>query len=308
MDIIEIHASDLGEKRQEIIALIEKEFPYPKEHSFYDDFLPLMHPKAQTDHYIIEYDQQVIAHIGYQTRNLIHQNTKFPIGMLGGVCVAKTYQGRGIASKLIDHVLQQQRQKVSLFLLWSNLHDFYQKKGFELAIGQREYTQTVENLAIPNLMIHPLCKTSPEQQKIIKNIYQQNFQHFTLPERTQQFWDILFSMKTPLVGYDQLNLEKGYFFMGKGADLPGIIHELFGEKGWINLFTETTMWAPEIHPFLESNKFILNPLALICPGETKLYKEFSASYGKGENIVDIFGPGLKHKPLFPLFIPGLDSV
>jgi predicted N-acetyltransferase YhbS len=319
------------------IKLIERSFSYQKEHSFKNDFAPLIDESNFKNCFImLNENEEVIAHIGAKDRFLTIGNEKFPITMLGGIAVDEKYRGQGYFQELLQDVLAEKRSDTSLFLLWSDNEKLYNKFGFHLCGTQFEIENEKKETTFGKTKYHLL---SEKEQKEIQHLYKTSFAktYITL-ERSELDWSLVAKTTSADLYINKMNgTISDYFFMNKGQDLPGIIYEY----GSIN---ETSQLISTISHF--GKVWMGNPIGdteslqyqfFMSPGDLRLFTNLISSITNNlftvrninlmkqevffdyneetlvlsveEFLRGVFGPGsFEELELKPLFVSGLESI
>lgn len=151
----------------------------------------------------------------------------FKIAAIGSVVTNPLYRNQGFSKQVLEDCIESARKHGCDFaILWTNLHEFYRKLGFEL--GGTEIAVSVPQnfkcLDAPNLRFMNSTKVDPEA---ILRLYSQ---HSTGSVRTAD--DIRKFLTIPntrvFTAWDEQNRLEAYAVEGKGADLEGYIHEWGG--------------------------------------------------------------------------------
>lgn len=312
------------DKINDTLNLIESEFGYSKENSFATDFKPLIEADNFHNLHILIEDNEVIGHIGILEKTFTINGKDFLVAFLGGIVIKSSHQGKGLSKLLMDHV-ESLKNQYSFILLWSDKTDYYKKFDYYPCIQQFQYEQS-------------LCDNSFEEVKInfenIKNIKQlyQNDDEYR-PNRTDDDWKTIVDIHSTnlFVRYNDQGEVNNYFFMNKGQDLNGVIHE-YGklEKEMLNF---GFLWSPqEVKDLVPTYQYA----ALLKIGNHNDFREFISEITHekikilaidshkidfnfnnerfqqniDEFLTGILGPS-RYKELSdypPLFIPGLDSI
>ncbi|MBX7230915.1 MAG: GNAT family N-acetyltransferase [Bdellovibrionales bacterium] len=149
----------------------------------------------------------------------------FKVAGLGNVVTDPAHREQGLSRSVINDLLETAQFAACDFaILWSDLHDFYRKLGFELA-GTEVCLRLENEWESPsNLKFIESSHVSPEA---INRIYNQ---HTCGAIRTAE--DIRKSLKIPnakvYTAWDQNSNLQAYAIEGKGADLNACIHEWGG--------------------------------------------------------------------------------
>lgn len=200
---------------------------------------------------IITEQNKVISHALVRPLIVKTPVAPFKVAAIGSVVTSSDHRKNGYSTKVIESCLQlAMSQNCELAILWTNLHDFYRRLGFELA-GSELSIIFDRQLQLPdsNLKFIEGAKVAPEA---IHRLYQQHTvaSHRTLDELRQ-------SLKIPnsriYTAWDTHGLLQAYAIEGKGADLLGYVHEWGGGvPSLLQLFN---------HIQLQQNK----PITIITP-------------------------------------------
>lgn len=203
------------------LTFIEENFAYDEKNSFENDFITLMNKKNAHHLYILQIEEEIVAHLGVKIRDIHIGDQVFKLAMMGGIAVSKKFRGQGYFSYLMSEVKSLFQDQVHFFMLWSDLAAMYEKHGFYLC-GSQFSTQGPEEENTFSI----LKKATPLQQNAIKKL-QQNFfnKNFIYIQRTEEDWDYLFNSTSVEIWIDQPENIESYFIKNKGQDLKGIIHE-----------------------------------------------------------------------------------
>lgn len=251
----------------EVIQLIEEEFHYTNnEHSFEKDFAPLINPLNFENCFIyIDKEKNIVAaHLAVCIRTLIKDQIETPIALIGGIVTHKNYRKKNLFKNLMQNAVEIYIDKVSLYLLWSDLAGIYEKFDFYLAGGIIESGKRIlsandrpsgyEKTHFPLL--------SEKDFENISELYKNfNEKKFLTIKREEKDWSLIREMKS-IDLYIKRNLEGNivrYFCINKGRDLANIIHEVscLGPEDFNNLVKELEgfqTWLPETEADKVTNK------------------------------------------------------
>ena len=118
-----------------------------------------------------------------------------PIALLGGISVHKDFRGKGLFKRLMDHVICTYENKVSLFILWSDLKELYNKFNFYEAglVFQTGDMNLSENKSIEvffeKTKLSNLNQSEIQELRIIYESYSE--ENLTYIERGDKHWEIL---------------------------------------------------------------------------------------------------------------------
>ncbi len=226
MDIKICTLKNKPELYRNVIELIETGFTYPSEHSFERDFYPLMNKNNWHNCYILHNEKEVISHIGVSERKISAQRNYFKASLLGGIATSPKYRGKGYFRTLLSYVLDA-TQDSCFQILWSDNSELYKKYNFHLCSEQYllEKDDTNESTGYEQTVYEDLTISEREE---IQQLYQLSIVNsFVTCTRTRKEWGEI-SRITSSELYIKKENEKiiEYFFMNKGADLSGIVHEI----------------------------------------------------------------------------------
>tara|TARA_B100001971_G_scaffold213155_1_gene245455 strand:+ start:33196 stop:34161 length:966 start_codon:yes stop_codon:yes gene_type:complete len=222
-------------KFTDTLSLIEKEFGYSSEFSFKTDFAPLMQESNFHNLYILLDNDEVVGHTGLLLKEIEIGNTSYTIGLIGGVVIKSTHQGKGYSKLLLDKVCEN--KDISFYLLWSDKTDYYKKFNFYPCIQQFQYEQAN-------------CQSEYERSELTDEIISElqvlynNGQEIRF-ERTPEDWQNIKKItSTDLYLKKENGKAINYFFINKGQDLQTIIHEYHRpEKEMLNF---GYLWTPTL--------------------------------------------------------------
>ena len=279
--------TNLNEKPQlfeQTLRLIEESLGYFEPYRFDIDFHPLMEKMNWKNNYVI-FDPKsnlVVSHIGVNLRTLKNNIMTSPIALLGGISVHKDFRGQGLFKKLMDYVVRKFENKVSLFILWSDLKDLYNKFSFYEAgvVFQTGNMNLSENKSIEfffeKTKLSRLNKSDIKELKLIYENYSKK--NLTYIERNDSHWTMLKNITScDLYLYKREGQIQGYFFANKGLDLQNIIHEIGikdnFKKEFLDYISPYKLWLPEKLP--QSDSFSKNTfLAFFKIGSERIFKKF----------------------------------
>lgn len=286
---------------QETNDLIESAFGYSEHNKFHIDFLPLMHSSNFHQCHIIVVRGKVVAHIGVNIKTLTNKKTSTTIGLLGGIVVHPEYRGQKYFEKLMNTVLEKYHNKVSFFLLWSNLVTLYKKFKFVGGIEQVELEQTSFPHNDPWKKTH-YKNLSREEQNEVKDLYGLNLGTiWTGLKRDSHDWEIIQDMSSCHFYIKKIdNKIAGYFFKNKGQDLPNIIHEFALKAQYHHLILEIlsygTLWVPQFSKISSLMKGKVLQSGLIRIGNLKKFSDFVFKWTNEKLLIEkIFDDSIQIK-------------
>lgn len=211
---------------EETLRLIEESFQYEPTYSFKNDFSFLFIKENFANNKIIldKSKNRVIGHFGICDRSLVYNKVRTSVALMGGICIAKDYRGKGIFDYFFKIILNQVDKKYAMTILWSGEPEIYYKYAFHLAIEQHSF-QTDLNSTSPFKKIEFIDKHSKTS---IKALYQKYIRgNYITLERNNSHWDQIWQMKNrDIYIYRDNGKILSYFIVNKGQDLKNIIHEI----------------------------------------------------------------------------------
>lgn len=320
------------------IKLIESSLNYKDKNHFEIDFAPLVAiDNHHQCHLIIDQNtENVIGHIGVLKRNLVVSGRPYPVGLIGGVCVAEGYRGKGLFSELMNKIITFHQESISMFMLWTGDHHLYRKFGFHLCIEQVEVKKKLSDTKSYHKTKYSLLSEREKMQ--IKQLYQKHILEFCASfQRNEKDWKNL-----ELITSTDLFIKKhneqivGYFFMNKGQDLDGIIHEIAAEKPYDEIANYGKIWMTPAH-HVNADEYETQFASLVRIANIEIFRKMIFHYTQekilvievqGENIsfefnkdiytiptqrflTGLWGPNTFSEFSFqtrPLYVSGLDSI
>jgi predicted N-acetyltransferase YhbS len=299
------------------IALIERSFQYKAPYKFEIDFAPLIDKSNLANCFVLLGEsEEVLAHVGVKER-IVHGTR---ICLLGGIAVEENHRGQGLFNELFSHVMAEKRDECAFFVLWSDQEKLYKRFGFSLCGMQFELSQSEGKKDFKKGTFADIKTFYPHFERL-----------YLTPERD---WGSI----EKITSAEIYSNGEGYFVLGKGQDLTGVIHE-YGTNGDLPSFLESIrsygkVWMGK--PFVETEAHFYQ--YMIAPGDTRLFGAFIHDYTSaaaklreinvmkqevffdfnGETLVleveeflrGVFGPGTFEEfgDPRPLFFSGLDSI
>ena len=267
IEFVEIKTlNKIQKKKDQLLRLIEESFNYKEGHSFEIDFAPLFTKKNEEHLYVLLDKNTIIGHIGCLPKKLLYKDMSTDILMIGGICIHKEYRGKGLFKKLMNHVLENYSKKVSMFMLWGNEKELYEKYHFYfsglLFQGKAENNN-------PRFNKTTYSQVSTQIKDKIKNYYQKLSERYWIIQRTDEDWKTIENITSAHLYLN--NDENTFFFKNKGLDLQGIVYEAYGEN--LDELLNHDTWLPLQDEIILSNLKAF-PLAMMRIGNHALFKEF----------------------------------
>ena len=219
------------------IALVEKEFGYIEGEGFHfeDDFYPLLDKENARNAfgYYEKSNDEIVATIAcYERKVWIPDSKKYlNVLIMGAMTVREAEQGKGIFRSLMKRVLKEKKDS-DLYLLWSEKEELFAKFGFERMFEQfivpriEDDRRTGKAISQSWVLEEKFAKDwDKETWSSIRDAFQKRYKNIIILGR-EMYWSKIEKMPSVNVGVikDGRNF-MGYFFCGKGKDLPNIVHE-----------------------------------------------------------------------------------
>ena len=155
-------------------------------------------------------------------------NTDLLIGLVGNVVTHQQFRGQGLARELLEELkLEATQQGLSALVLWSDLHEFYQKCGFTSCGEERRWLIKVgspANLERPSSLVQDVASIDLCDQLLACRWHE----IATIQRNAQEFADLLripgVSLMTDLQ-QPAAHSVTTFTIMGKGCDMVGVVHE-----------------------------------------------------------------------------------
>lgn len=309
------------------ISLIESSFGYEKGNSFSVDFYPLVQPANRQNCWILYEDNshsnKVVAHTGVLKREFELGGKRYPVLFVGGVAVDPKHRGQGLSKRLLQHIFSTYPQQ-AMYILWSEKVEMYNKYGFEACVELHEHPKVLGNSSFKELSFSELTK---DKLNAIQSLYQNSLE--LRPSRSHEDWETIIKVRSSKLFIKEKDGEViNYFFMNKGQDLQGVIHEYGNLQDFEEISTHGRLWSS--NPTGNSTALYA---CLAKIGDQGLFTDFiyelsgiliqeisqhisfefqgqSHSLPSKEFMLGLFGPGRFQElaAVKKLFIPGLDSI
>lgn len=269
---------------QQTLNLIEKSFQYGASSTFATDFYSLINKNNHHHCYLLLKDGKLIGHIGLKKKIFIHESYETPIAFLGGISILESERGKGFFQYMMSEILKLHHQEFSMFMLWSDKAELYEKFGFHLSIGQIAVTGKGDRKHFIKTKYHSLNNDEKEQ---IQNLYNESIlkNYFSIKREKSDWEEIEHITSTDLFLKKDGKKILAYCFKNKGKDLTGISHELAVAtdkdlKDFIES-TDFTFWLSEKHieQFPEAQMLFG---ALVKIGGSDLFRDFIEHWSEGE--------------------------
>jgi len=256
--------------------LVTRAFSYPTGQTYLDDF-PIWDLRLGkfTEQLGLFDSNRLLSHVGYRRWNLRRGESTFKIAAVGAVATDASARGKGFATKLLRQILQKiDAEDFDFALLWGSEHEFYKQFGFHLGGHQHRVpvTEWAKVNPLPNEAARTISLQSGWNQKILDAMCARKSSIQFTPN------DHSWLEKQKTIHWFWLDNPFGFIGIGRGMDLPGIIHEYGGDQGQvarlIHYFAKELPDLQWIGPATEAvfSQYVEN-LALIRPVHKKDWPE-----------------------------------
>jgi hypothetical protein len=174
----------------------------------------------------------MVAHANIWPRSFLLQDSSnlINVALVGNVATDPAHQKKGYSSALMQFLTEMAtQQNLAALLLWSDLHQFYQKLGF--TSWSKELRHTFSRAKLSDLQKN---RSITIQQRTTTDLSHSDYRAFldfrkntaiTLQRSIDEFVTLTTIPHTYLFSIHRNNECVGYFVIGKGADMQGVIHE-----------------------------------------------------------------------------------
>lgn len=177
--------------------------------------------------FIIEEEDQLLSHAAIRYIILKTPQAVFKIAAIGSVVTSSEHRRKGYSHKILDLCVENARkEKADFAILWSDLHSFYEKLGFQMA--GTEHSFLIDDF-LPSSETDFIYREGANiSAEALLKCYNR---HTVTSARTVE--DIRKYLKIPnshvYTAWSKQNQLLAYAIEGKGADLKGYVHEWGGD-------------------------------------------------------------------------------
>jgi GNAT superfamily N-acetyltransferase len=194
--------------------------------SLAEEYPLVLNPGNLANMRVIEENGKFLSGAAVKTSLVKSPAGLFKVAGIGSVVTDPAHRGRGLSSSVLESSLDiAKKAACDVAVLWSDLHDFYRKIGFELA-GTEVSLKIGKPLACDGAGL----KFNDSKQVAPEPILRLYGQHSCGAIRSLE--DLRKSLAIPnsrlYTAWDGKNVLQAYAVEGKGADLGGYIHEWGG--------------------------------------------------------------------------------
>lgn len=174
---------------------------------------------------IITEDGGVLSHAVLKPMIVRTPHLVLKVGAIGSVVTEENHRGQGLSTQIIASCIEEaQTQNCDIAILWTEIHDFYRKMGFELA-GFEESFVIDRPLVVERVL--NCKKTNQVSPEAILRLYQKHTVH-----THRSLEDIRKFLQIPntklYTAWDANGQLEAFAVEGKGMDLTDYIHEWSG--------------------------------------------------------------------------------
>lgn len=242
---------------EEVIRLIEEGFHYSETYHYEKDFAPLVDP-LNFENCFLYIDQEtndVAAHLAVCIRTLVKENIETQVALIGGIVTNKKYRGQKLFKNLMNHALHTYEEKVSLYVLWSDLEAIYEKfffyrTGGIIETGKGNLSSSERPRGYEKTNFASLSEKDFAHLKLLYHTF--NEKYFFTVKREEKDWSIIKEMNSVdlYIKKDAQGEIIKYFCINKGRDLTNIIHEIscLNQSEYLSMLNEIAgykLWLPE---------------------------------------------------------------
>ena len=251
--------------------------------------------------FVLEEEGRIVAHAAWRPLILRSGAERLLAAGIGLVTTHRTCRGRGYATRVVQHCLEQAREMgAELALLFAAPRSLYRRLGFVPA--GRERLIRLEAGGAGAKLRRAGTGDATELLRLLER-------HPFRVERTPADFETLLSIPdTHAYVLERDGRPRAYCVEGKGRDLRGVVHEWAGEPAEVErllraLVTQrgrpVCLLGPESEPSPLDAPGLLQPFAQILILRPQRFG--------GTDAAAVFGDA--HKPAqLPIYIWGLDSV
>lgn len=149
-----------------------------------------------------------------------------PVALLGGVATDPAYRGKGLASQAVSLAMKwQEAGDAVAFFLWGSEHSLYARLGFDLY--GRQLRAELRSVITPGAAGGALQVQEGWTPALLEKM-QRRSSGLSLVDHDRSWIEAHKNVRWFWTGPD--NDPSAWAALGRGIDLPGIIHEWGGEK------------------------------------------------------------------------------
>ncbi len=210
----------------QILDFLNKNLRSDKAWSITNEYPTALHPSNLHNIRIVKQNNDIVSHAVVKPLVIKSPHVIFKVAAIGSVVTDESYRKQGLSTKILQNCIDSSlQQNCDIAILWTHLHDFYRKMGFELAGSEISFVID-QNLAEQNSQIRYSADPKVSAESIHRLYSLHTVGTARTLEETRKFLNI---PETKLyTAWDMQNQLIAYAIEGKGADLGGYIHEWGG--------------------------------------------------------------------------------
>lgn len=176
---------------------------------------------------IITDQNKIVSHAVVRPMVIKSPHLIYKVAGIGSVVTHENYRNQGFSQQVLTDCLTVARdQKCDVAILWTHLHDFYRKVGFELA--GTEISHTFQNeFPAPRAGLRFSSDKNVSAEAVNRLYSQHSVSSVRTPDEIRQY------LKIPhtriYTAWNADNTLAAFAVEGKGADLQNYIHEWGGQ-------------------------------------------------------------------------------
>ncbi|MFN8790462.1 MAG: GNAT family N-acetyltransferase [Bdellovibrionales bacterium] len=176
---------------------------------------------------IMTHNNEFVSHAVLRPMVIKSPSLIYKVAGIGSVVTSENYRNQGFSQQILQDCMQlAQDQKCDFAILWTHLHDFYRKMGFELA--GTEMSSTITEEFTPPVAGLRYSQDKNVSAEALSRLYNQ---HTVGSVRTTE--EIRQYLKIPqshvYTAWKPDGTLGAFAVEGKGADLQNYIHEWGGQ-------------------------------------------------------------------------------
>lgn len=270
-----------------------------------NEFPLLMGTLNRSRRLVLEEEGELVAHAAWRPLGLRSGRERLRAAGIGLVTTHRARRGRGYATRLVQHCLEQARESgTELALLFAPSRSLYRGLGFVPA-GRERVTPLATDADPHDTSARVRVGDRRDASELLRMLER----HSLRVERTSgEFETLLATPGTYTYVLERDGRPVAYCIEGKGRDLRGVVHEWAGEPSgvaWLlravakALGRSLCVLSPESEPAPLEGPSDLQPLAqvLILRPESFGSRDPAAVFGDAQTRARI-----------PIYVWGLDSV
>lgn len=211
----------------QILEFLNKNLRSDKAWSITNEYPTALHPTNLHNIRIVKQNNDIVSHAVVKPLVIKSPHVIYKVAAIGSVVTDEGFRKQGLSTKILQNCLDASlQQNCDIAILWTNMHDFYRKMGFELAGSEISFLidQNLTDTASSQFRFSADPKVAAESIHRLYSLHTVGTAR-TL-EETRKF---LIIPETKLyTAWDSQNQLVAYAIEGKGADLGGYIHEWGG--------------------------------------------------------------------------------